>query len=256
MPNGTTPEPKEGQNAGGQAGDDDNPDINAIVNSAVTAQLKRALSPKALAAALAPIVSEIVKPLQDELATLKQAPAPAPGPAPAPDKPNPELTAVKQQLQEMKDQLAKERDRAAAAEAKQRDDSTFAKLKDCLSAAKVRPEMVEVLAKVLFHADKRVEFDEQGNPLLRVRVSPGKGLPEEDQVLTLEEGVKTYVKTKEAEPFMPPPGGAGGGTNQQQRRAAPSPSRGQASTQESPPQTDEERAQRALEQMNKLGVSL
>lgn len=257
MTTGTTPEPKTGQNTD-QAGDDTNqPDINAIVNSAVTAQLKRALAPKTLAAALAPLIADVVKPLQDELATLKQAPpatpATGPAPGPAPDKPNPELTAVKQQLQEMKDQLAKERDRAAAAETKQRDDAAFGALKTQLSAAKVRPEMVEALAKVLFLADKRVEFDENGKPLLRVRVAPSKGMAEEDQLLTLEDGVKAFVKSKEAEPWLPAPGGAPGTPGQ--RRPAPTPG-GQPPVNQSQPTTEEEMRARSIEQMTALGVHL
>lgn len=262
MTDDRTPGSKNGQNAD-DAGDDNAPDINAIVNSAVTAQLKRALNPKALAAVLGPMLAETVKPLQDELAAIKAAPPPAGGaapggqpPAPDPNKPNPEVAALKQQLQEFKDQVAQASKRAADAEAKQRDDATFAKLKDCLVAAKVRPEMVETLAKVMFHADKRVSFDEQGNALLRVKVSPAKGLPEEEQLMTLEDGVKSFVKTKEAEPFLPAPGGAPGGAVQQQRRASPGPSRGQPPAHDAEPSTDEERAQRSLEQMAALGLNL
>ncbi len=219
MANDQTPGSQNGQQPP-PAGDDDNqPDLNTLVNSAVTAQLKRALSPKALAAVFAPLMGDVLKPLQDEIAALKAAPPPPPNqpPPPDPNKPSPEVTALKQKLQEFEDKFRQANDRAAAAEAKQRNDTAFANLKNHLTAAKVRPEMVDTLAKVLFYADKRVEFDEAGNTLFRVRVSPGKGLPEEEQTMTLEEGVRSYVKSKEAEPFLPAPGGAPAAPGQQRR---------------------------------------
>jgi len=254
MPTDQTPGSKDGQNTD-QTGEDSALDVNAIVNSAVTAQLKRALSPQNFAKLIAPVLEAAVKPLGEQIAELKAAPAPAATGTPPSDanKPNPELTAVKQQLQEMKDQLAKERDRAAAAETRARDDATFGALKSQLAAAKVRPEMVESLAKVLFHADRRVEFDENGKPLMRVRVSPGKGLAEEDQLLTLEDGVKAFVKSKEAEPWLPAPGGPPTAPGQQRRSPGVG---GHPPTHQGPPANEAEANARTMEQLAALNLPL
>ena len=222
----------------------DQTDIANLVNSAVTAQLKRAL-PKALEGIM-PMVQETISKHFEELKATKPTDEPKDKEA----KPPPEIVAMQRQLEEMKTKVQEAENRREAAERKQRDDRAFAELRNHLAKGGVRPELLDDFAKVLFHADKRVEFDADGSPLIRVRVPVGKGLPEEDQVFPLEAGVSQLLKTKGAAPYMPPPGGAGGGGGQAPQAGGTR----RAPQYDKPAVTDDERARRVAERMAAMGL--
>ncbi len=224
----------------------DQTEIANLVNSAVTAQLKRAL-PKALDGIM-PVVQEAISKQFEEL---KAKPQDEPKDKQDPAKPPPEILAMQRQLEEMKTKVQEAENRREAAERKQRDDRAFAELRNHLAKGGVRPELLDDFAKVLFHADKRVEFDADGSPLIRVRVPVGKGLPEEEQVFPLEAGVSQLLKSKGAAPYMPPPGGAGGGGG----GSAPQPGGTRRTPQyDKPAVSDDERARRVAERMAAMGL--
>lgn len=237
-PNGGSNQTPNPDQDGKQPGVDPQ-ELANLVNSAVSAQLKRAL-PKAIEGIVPSLIEGVTKQLGD-----KQPPK-DPEPTDKP-KPSPELVALQRSHEELKTQLQREREAREAAERRQRDDRAFADLRAQLSAGGVRAELVDTWAKVLFHADKRVEFDESGAPLLKVKVSPGKGMPEEEQLFPLSDGVKQLLKTKEAEPYLPPPGGAQSGTQgrpQTGQRTMP--------RYDKPATSEEEKARRVEERMAAL----
>lgn len=141
------------------------------------------------------------------------------------DKPSEQVTqfnALQAKYQELAQKFEAEQKARADAERKAREDSAYSTLKQQLIAAKIRPEQVDVLADALFSGrNKRVEFDEAGNPLFKVKVAPAKGLAEEDQLFSLEDGIKHFAKSKEAESWLLPPSGAGNPTTAQPRQVAP-----------------------------------
>ena len=260
MSNEKTPNSNQGQDAGPEAGEDtqesNSAAINALVNTAVTSQLKRAISPKAIA----PLVEQVMKPaleglisqLRSELAQ-QQASEPV---AKKSDeaKPDPQVAALQQQVQELIEQKEAERKKARKLEKKQRNAATFSRVSDLLSENKVRPELVEPLAKVLVKADKRV-VHEDGNMLFRVKVSPGKGQPETEQLLPLEHGIQHYLKSKKAEVYLLP-GGAGSVQTPKPKKGMATNGVGQLPKYDSPAIDDAERARRAVEMMTVLGCSL
>lgn len=239
MPNESTGNSQDATPPADGAGFDEQK-VAQLVNAAVTSQLKRVL-PKAIADATAPLVEQFKTQIAEVIP--KQ---PEQQPAPGEKKPDPELTAMARKVQEMERLVKSEREAREKAEKTRRDDKTFADLKQHLTDAKVRPEMVDFLAKVLFYADKRVDFDEDGTPLLRVKDEKSN----EEQTYPLAEGVRVYVKQKAAEPFLPAPGGATSGGTAQQRRTT-----GGVPRHEGPPKNEDEAARRTLEQLQSLGLN-
>ena len=242
MPRGTT-EPVIDPNATDEEGSDQpkyvtSDELGQMVNAAVTAQLKRGLSKvtddfkKELATQLAAL-----KPSKEEHEETKKS-----------SKQDPELAALQRSLAETQAAMKASEERAVAAEKQRREDKAFADLRTHLST-QLKPEMVDIAAEHLFYARKRVEFDENGNPLFKAKRSPGGGLPEEDILLPLAEGVNAFVKSKEAAPFLPAPGpqaGKGG-------KAPPSGSTQSKQTGSSTKGTsDEARVQRAMENEQRL----
>jgi len=118
--------------------------------------------------------------------------------------PDPETLALKNQLEELKQANAREREAREKAETKQRDDAAYSQLRTLVSKT-VRPELVDVVAKNLFYADKVVTYDENGKPLFKARRAQYPDGPEEDVALTLEDGVQQFLKSKEAQVFLPAP---------------------------------------------------
>lgn len=183
--------------------------LNATINSAVTAQLKRAMSKQA---------EEFKTLLADSLKAFKPAPPPEDEDTKKQQKQaDPALAAMRAQVEAMQASLAEANTKRERAEAKQREDKAFGELKDALKN-KARPDMVDLLAKNFFYADKRVEFDDEGNPLFRVKRST-PGLADEDVLMPLQEGVNQFLGSKEAAPFLPAP--VPGGTTQQRGSRMP-----------------------------------
>jgi len=174
-----------------------------------------------------------------------------PKPDDKPKEQSEETLKLQKQYDELNAKFEAERKARVETELKARDERTYAELRQSLVDAKVRPELVDLLAKTWFHADKRVDFDSEGNPQLRLKVSPGKGLPEEEQTFSISEGVKQFAKSKAAEPFLPAPGGAAGqgnGQRQEQQRQQIDPRFKSAAL------SDDEADRRAAELLDKLGL--
>lgn len=248
QPNGT---PGAAPPGTGNAPDNAEPQIDVqalarIVNAAVTDQLKRHL-PKAIEAAMPSLVEQIAAKVQPQ--------APKADDDAGKSRPSPELAAMERRLADMQTKLEKAESDRLSAENKRRDDKTKADLRQQLVDAKVRPELVNAFLAQLYY-EGRVEFDDDGNPLLKVPVSPGRGLPEQEQALPLAEGVKAILKHSSALPFLPAPGGApASGTATRQTQTIPRPI-AQTTQQvfKSDAQSEEEAARAALEFMTARGI--
>jgi hypothetical protein len=152
-------------------------------------------------------------------------------------------------------ELKTEREARTAAENTARDDRTFGEMRAML-APHVRPDMVDDVALLHFHAHKRVTYGEDGKPLFRVRRAPATGMAEEDVQMPLKDGVDYWLKSKDAQRYLPAPKGSGGdgpsgnaGGNSRGGRPPP------ARKYDSPAQTDDERARRAMERERELRES-
>jgi hypothetical protein len=206
------------------------PAMNEAANAAATAHTKRLEKTFAdKIAAQAPVVPAAVDP---QVAAVGEK-----------IKADPAMSALQAQIAELtKKNEAAEKARAAA-EQKQRDESTFSSLKGLLNG--VKPDLQDAAAKLLFHVDKRVEFDESGNPLFRMKKDDGN-----EVLLPLDSGVEHWLKSKEAMPFLPAPA-SGGAAGRGGRAPGGIPSGRSANgmpTYDKPATTDFEKVSRAKEQ--------
>lgn len=190
--------------------------------------------------------------LKPQLEALKTE-LPKPDDKPPENKPDPKILALEQKLADtLKAVDAAEKARVAAEE-KSRNESAKSALRSAL-AAHVRPEALDTVTKILFDADKRVTFGEDGSPLLKVRKAPVAGMPEEDMELPLTDGVSSWLKSDDAKLFLPAPGGTG-----DPKRGTP-PARSSALGKDGMPQydapatTDDERVRRADERAAALAA--
>ncbi len=148
-------------------------------------------------------------------------------------KADPELAAMKRQLEEQGKILEIERKARVEAETSRRQESARTQVLSQIDGV-VRPELKEFLQDYLYH---RVEFDESGTPLIKVGG---------DEALPLKDGIASFLKSKEAGAFIPvqPPGGkpgAGGKPPPNGQRPGGLPSY------DKPAATDEEKIRRAME---------
>lgn len=210
-------------------------DIGNIVNSALTARLPKMIS-GALDTALAPHLAKFAAP----------PPAPAADDEPAAKgrgKQSPELADMARKVEQMEKALATEKERVAAAEKKSREDGAYATLRSSLEG-KVRPELLDMVAKHLFVVEGRVDFDESGNPVFKSTKVPYTGADPEDIRLPLASGVEDFLKSDAAKPFLPAPNGGAG--------AGPLPKRGSSPTNghtdfSKPATSDTDKARRSIE---------
>jgi hypothetical protein len=177
-------------------------DMTAIVNAAVTSQLKRSLD-KGIAAALEPALKHALAPFHEKLEKAPEPPAPGGGGNEKPKGDDPQVTALKKQLDDVTAGLKAAQDEAALEKRKSMDQTARGQLRSELSG-KVRPEAIEDVVDLLFFR-KRVAHDDQGNLTFTWRSSLSKGLPEEDHQFPLADGVREFLKSKQAEMYLPPP---------------------------------------------------
>lgn len=199
-----------GDGGGGASGGDGGTGGGAEPKYVTVEDMGKAIS-GALTAHSARLRKEALDPIQNTLKELsgtitKLAAPKEPDPAapPAHKPPDPETLALKNQLEELKAANKNEREAREKAESKQRDDAAYSQLRT-LVAKTARPELVDVVAKNLFYAEKVVTYDESGKPLFKARRAQYAGGPEEDVQLTLEDGVTQFFKSKEAAVFLPAP---------------------------------------------------
>lgn len=191
-------------------------DIGNIVNAAVTSQLKRHLGPAIEAA---------TKPLLEKLAAV-QTPPPAgdEGDDKKKGKQTPEMLAMAKKLEEMEKTIADRDQKVAAAEKRAQEQKAFTDLRGALEG-KVRPELLDFVASHLFQVDKRIEFDDAGNPLFKTSRVPYQGAEPEEALLPLKSGVEEFLKGESAKAFLPAPS-AGSGAGPLPKRPASTPSGG------------------------------
>lgn len=210
-----------------------------LVNSAVSSHLKRAEAKQ----------TESFKSMLAEFAKTIQPPAPQTptetDESPKKGKVSPELAAMQAKLDDMARVAKESQDKAAKAEAKQKQDRAQADLRNSLSG-KVRPEVLDSLTRMLF-ADGKIELDENGTPFFKTRRAPLPGMPEEDQLLPLADGVEGYLKSNEAVGFLPAPGGGQSSPPRTASRFPNTPAPGPRKY-DAPAKTDEEKVRRAYEQ--------
>jgi len=181
-------------------------DVGRIVNSAVTSQLKRLL-PTAISEAIGGL--KLDEQISAALAKIQ--------PPPTDDKDKQKAgskTDLEKRLEEMALKLeASEASRLAAE--KQRIDTEQARKLDAANTAlraalqpKLRPELLEVAASHWGTVQGRLKLAEDGSPLLRVKRSPYKGAPEQDEDLPLADAIPYLLASEEAKAFLPAPGTA------------------------------------------------
>lgn len=228
-------------------GDDNsnNPDfvtkeeMTSIVNAAVTSQLKRSLS-KSIAEALGPALESALKPIQEKLEKPSNEPA-------AGDKKqdDPQVTALKKQIDDMSTLLKQSQETAEAEKRKSQEQTARGALRSALTG-KVRPEAVDDVVDLLFYR-KRVAYDDQGNLTFTWRSALSKGLPEEDHQFPLEDGVNQFLKSKQAEIYLPPPNADKGGVKPGAKLPNGNGTLPSIQRYDKPAMTDEEKLRRSLE---------
>lgn len=216
--------------------------IADIVNSAVTSHLKRAAKEQ-------PDVAKLV-------ADAVKAAMPTPPPPSDDDdkgkksKVDPETAALRAKLDELEKQYRAETERATKAEQKAREDRALGQVKSALTG-KIRGESVEDLSELLW-VRKRIELDENGTPFIKVKRATHPGLPEEEQLMPLADGLDVYLKSKEGAAWLPAQSGATQ-TAPTQSRGSRFPSTPATTTKyDKEASTDDERVRRAIDQEARL----
>lgn len=219
--------------------------LGNMVNAAVKAHLQRFTEKQ-----LPTLLEAALKPISEKLAA-------APPPPPVDDegkskksKQDPETNALAKQIEEMKKELADRDAKVAAAEKRAREERAYTELRGSLEG-KVRPELIDMVAKHLMVVDQRVDFDESGVALFKSQRVPYAGAEPEELRLPLRAGVEDFLKSDAAKPFLPAPSGSG---------AAPLPKRGAAPVGgtdfSKPATTDAEKSRRAAERVRMAEAAL
>lgn len=226
--------------------------LGTIINGAFKDQLKRSLAPGISEALKATKWDEV---LAAPVKTLLEAHKPEPGtpgdPA-QPAKPDPKIAALEAKLAALETKAREDAEKLARAQSEARDKDTMVALRAALSPH-VRPEALDLAARDLFVSQKRISYDEQGNPLFTVKRSAYVGAAEEDTPMPLADGAQQWLKSTEAKFFLPAPGGAppppGGSAPRR-----PSAGAGGMPTYDKPATTDAEKIRRAEEQTAALAA--
>jgi len=187
--------------------------LNTTLNQAVTSHLKR-LEGKLATDTQAAVNAEVEK-IRVEMEKNSGGSPPPAGQQQPPAGQNhgglglsPEAEKRMKMLEEQNTKLAKELEtgnaQRAAAEKRAREQAANSRILSALDAGKVKPEVRELLATT-WQANGRVTYDADGNPLLKIRKAQYAGGLEEDVDVPLEDGLKHWLGTKDAEPYLPPP---------------------------------------------------
>lgn len=185
-------------------------DVGNMVNRAVTAQISRFIEKT-----LPGIFEAQLKPLTEKFATSQQAPksdgeGEGEGGTKKKSKQDPETLAALKAVEDLKKELEARDAKAAAAEKKLRDERAYNELRAALSE-KVRPELLDVAAKMLFHIDQKVTYGEDGTPLFKSKRYAYEGDAGEDVELPIKAGVDEFLKSDAAKAFLPAPSAGNGG---------------------------------------------
>jgi len=164
--------------------------IHEIVNSALAGRDKRYDKRLAemLETSLSPFKEQFLEKSQEKSTIASNS-------VPSNSQSNSEVIALQKQLELMQKTL-KQKEDATALQAKSiREKEAFGQLKTILNG-KVRPDAVDHVAKLIFHADKKIKVGEDGSMAYQV---------DADNEIDVQEGVKQYLKSKDALIFLPAP---------------------------------------------------
>lgn len=176
-----------------------------LITSAVTEGLKSALSKEALQ----PLFSQFIEELPDDE---DGADNDDPGKRQPSAKPDPKVAALEAKLADLLKKQAEDAETLKKTQTEAREKDAMAALKSAL-APHVKPEALDMAAALLFTAQKRVQLDDNGNPLFTVRKPPYAGASDEDVQMPLADGVQHWLKSQEGKFFVPAPSGAGNQPN-------------------------------------------
>jgi len=175
------------------------PDISALVNQAVTSQLKRIDFGK--------IVGDHVERVfasRQEQVQSKAPDATGQGAAGAQGAPHPDVARLTAELTKLKEQSERAEKRRLEVEQQARTDKAHADIRSRLQAAGVRSELLDA-AHVLL-TTRALRFDKDtGEAVLSIKRSRAAGANPEAADFDLESGVKDWLASTEAKPFLPAP---------------------------------------------------
>ena len=173
--------------------------VGAALNPAISSHLKRQQS--AMDKAIADGVARALAASRPAEAAPSDAPAHG-----APAKPDPMLVKLREELDTFKRRTEEAESRSRATEERDRTERTHGDLRTLLTKANVRPELLDAAHTVL--ATRALKFDEDGNATLEIKRARAKGASPEAVAFDLETGVRDWLASDEARPFLPAPGSA------------------------------------------------
>lgn len=228
-------------------------EISEMVTGAVRSHTKREVQ-----TALKSAFEELK--LDEMIATAVQSIKPPEAPDIKPEgegstKPDPRLVALEERAAALETKYQAELKAREAAEQKSRDESSRAALRSALGPAfESHPngsQVVDTVSQLLFDAQKRVKYDNDGRPTFTFRKSPGHGLEPEDMEFSIGDGVQQWLKSDDAKIFLPPPPAQSGQGGHAPPRQVTRQANGMPHY-EGPARNDDERAARASEKENAL----
>lgn len=196
---------------GGAAGAQPDPnELAKLVNQAVTSQLGRLL-PKALETALGKVTASLdeklaaLQPAQGQGGDANQGNQGAQGQGQqGQDDHSKRIADLEKKNAQLLKSIEESERRAKENEHKVRTENALAEMRKSLTG-KVKPEFLDFVVNHLQKVEDRLQFGEDGTPLMRVGVPAYKGAPPEDTLFTLGEGINEWLKSDAAKLFIPPP---------------------------------------------------
>jgi hypothetical protein len=185
-----------------------------MVNAAITSQLKRLNIDSKITDAIGGL--KLDEKFEQLTKTLKPSGGDDPGPGDPPKKQPALPPEIAKQLQQLADQVEKEKEARLAAEKAREDaershhfESGRQRLYESLKEH-AAPDLHDVWVDHLVH-HKRLKV-EDGTPLLEVEYSPVKGMPKQKDFLPLPDALQHLISSDDAKRFMaaPKPGNGGG----------------------------------------------
>jgi hypothetical protein len=169
--------------------------VGKVVNAAITSHLKRLDIGKSVTEALAAQKARDA----EEAAARAELQEPQEQVARSNTKVDPEVLALKRQLEAQKSAIDVERKKREEAEAARKSERVNNELRAAL-AKHVRPEAVEILTRA-FRGD--IQWDETGEPVMPL---------DEGRTITVAGWAENFAKQKDTAIFVPAPTAGGGGS--------------------------------------------
>lgn len=176
----------------------------AMVNAAVSSHIKRAMNQ---------LTKTIESQLEAKLSEISSKEAPKQEKTEDNELAR-QLKALTQKLELSERQAKQEAEKREAIEKQSRFNSGKQELRNHLQG-KVSSSLLDLAVDHLTHVQNRLSFDESGNTMFKIKKAPYSGAKEEDIELPLQEAITEFMKSKEAQPFLPAPG-AGSTIKQEQ----------------------------------------